>query len=80
MAQTNAVPAAEEKVGPKLKIGVIGLGPWGREILNTLARIPQADVAAICDNYPAFLKRAASAAPTRMPASTITPLAFSITA
>ena len=64
-AQTNAVPAGETKVSPvvKIKVAVIGLGAWGREIINTLARVPQAEIAAICDTYPASLKRTASAAP-----------------
>jgi predicted dehydrogenase len=63
-AQTNAAPAGEAKAaGPKVKVAVIGLGAWGREILTTLGRLPQADVAAICDTYPASLRRAASAAP-----------------
>jgi predicted dehydrogenase len=63
-AQTNAAPNGETKVTPvKIKVGVVGLGAWGREVLNTLARLPQADVAAICDTYPASLKRIASAAP-----------------
>jgi predicted dehydrogenase len=44
-------------------VAVIGLGAWGREIVNTLARLEQADIAAICDTYPAALKRIASAAP-----------------
>ena len=66
IAQTNAPPAGEAK-GPavKIKVGVIGLGAWGREIINTLARLPQADVVAICDTYAASLKRIASAAPER---------------
>lgn len=62
IAQTNAVPDAKA-VAFKLKVGVIGLGPWGREILNTLARKPEVEIAAICDNYPAYLKRASSIAP-----------------
>jgi len=64
-AQTNAAPAGETKAAPvvKIKVAVIGLGAWGREILNTLGRVPQADIAAICDTYPASLKRTASAAP-----------------
>jgi predicted dehydrogenase len=64
-AQTNAAPAGETKTAPvvKIKVAVIGLGSWGREILNTLGRVPQADIAAICDTYPASLKRTASAAP-----------------
>jgi predicted dehydrogenase len=47
----------------KIKVAVIGLGAWGREILNTLGRLPMADIAAICDTYPASLRRAATAAP-----------------
>jgi len=63
-AQTNAAPAGETKAPVvKIKVAVIGLGAWGREIINTLGRLPQADIAAICDTYPASLKRAASAAP-----------------
>ncbi|MGA2655915.1 MAG: Gfo/Idh/MocA family oxidoreductase [Verrucomicrobiota bacterium] len=59
-AQTAAEPApGAEYKGPKLKVAVIGLGPWGREILNTLARVPEAEVAAICDNYPSSIKRCA---------------------
>ncbi len=69
-AQTNAAPADETKApAVKIKVAVIGLGAWGREIINTLARMPQAtppidaNIAAICDTYPASLKRTASAAP-----------------
>jgi predicted dehydrogenase len=64
LAQTNAAPtAADQLVGRKIKVGVIGLGTWGREILTSLSRQPQAEVAAICDNYAASLRRSASAAP-----------------
>ena len=64
-AQTNAAPSGETKAPPaKIKVAVIGLGSWGREIINTLGRVPQADIAAICDTYPASLKRTASAAPS----------------
>jgi predicted dehydrogenase len=64
-------PAAEptdttKPVGPKVKCAVIGLGPWGREILATLGRLPQAEIAAICDTYPAALRRGARAAPGAM--------------
>ena len=69
-AQTNAAPAGEPKPPTiKIKVAVIGLGAWGREIINTLGRMPQADIpidaeiAAICDTYPASLKRAASLVP-----------------
>src|ERR1035441_2944135 len=70
IAQTNAAPAGADKAPPvKIKVGVIGLGAWGREIINTLTRLrttPDAvdvEIAAICDTYPAALKRTASAVP-----------------
>ena len=69
-AQTNAAPAgATKEAAVKIKVAVIGLGAWGREIINTLTRLRQADdpvdaeIVAICDNYPAAFKRIASAAP-----------------
>lgn len=61
--QTNAVPADAKEEGINIKVGVIGLGGWGREILNTLGTIKQADVAAICDSYPASVRRCAPLAP-----------------
>jgi predicted dehydrogenase len=61
--QTSTAPGGEEKIDVKMKIGVIGLGTWGREILNTLAVVKQADVAAICDTYAASVRRATSLAP-----------------
>ena len=67
-AQTNQEPAAETKpAASKIKCAVIGLGPWGREILDQLGRLPQAEVVAICDNYPAMLKRSATKAPAAAP-------------
>ncbi len=56
-------PAASKSDGPKVKLGIIGMGPWGREVLATLQRQPEAEVAAICDHYPAMLKRSAANAP-----------------
>jgi predicted dehydrogenase len=49
--------------GPKLKVGVIGLGTWGREIVNTLARNEYAEVAALCDHYALMVRRCANSAP-----------------
>jgi predicted dehydrogenase len=64
LAQTNAAPTEAAKlVGPKIKVAVIGLGAWGREILTSLSRQPQAEIAVICDSYPASLKRGANIAP-----------------
>jgi predicted dehydrogenase len=44
--------------GPTVKYGVIGLGARGRDVLKELALLPNAPVVAICDNYPASLRRA----------------------
>jgi len=57
------LPAEEGPTGEPLRIGLVGCGPWGREILGTLARAPWARVAAVCDTYPAFLKRGQELAP-----------------
>jgi len=60
---TNAVDTSMQLDLPKVKVGLIGLGPWGREILDQLGRLEQANVTAICDNYPAMVRRSASKAP-----------------
>jgi predicted dehydrogenase len=63
-AETNPTSGNEpDKVERKLKVAVIGLGTWGREILNTLAVVKEADVATVCDTYPASLRRGTSLAP-----------------
>ncbi len=63
-AETNTTSSENKKdYTTKVKVALIGLGTWGREILNTLAVTPEADIAAICDVYPAALKRSSSAAP-----------------
>ncbi len=49
--------------GAPVRCGVIGCGVQGREILNTLVRLPNAPVVAICDTYEPFLKRAKDIAP-----------------
>jgi predicted dehydrogenase len=64
LAQTNAPQEESKAPSAKLKVAVVGLGAWGRELLTTLGRVPQADVAAICDTYPAALRRATSTAPS----------------
>jgi predicted dehydrogenase len=64
LAQTNAPPAGEiHWTGPKIKVGVIGLGAWGREMVNTVSVSEPGEVAAICDSYPSALKRCAKDAP-----------------
>jgi predicted dehydrogenase len=61
----NPTPSIEQEkhIGPPVKCGIIGCGAWGRDIANTLATLPNAPVTAICDHYPAFLKRGKEAAP-----------------
>jgi predicted dehydrogenase len=66
IARTEPAPEESSAGLTKTKVALIGLGGWGREILNALMAEPlasRAEVAAICDNYPASLKRAATAAP-----------------
>lgn len=46
-----------------VNVGVIGCGVWAREILKTLALLPNGPVVAICDKYEPYLKRASSLAP-----------------
>jgi predicted dehydrogenase len=64
-----AQPATEERKTDapvelsKAKVAVIGLGPWGRDILDQLGRLKRAEVVAICDNYPAMLRKSASKVP-----------------
>jgi predicted dehydrogenase len=57
------VAEEDETVGPPVALGVVGLGPWGREILSTLAQMGGARIAAVCDTYPAFLRKGAEIAP-----------------
>ena len=56
--------ATEEAVtGPPVKFGVVGLGQWGKEIVASLAKMPSAQVTAICDSYEKFLTKAKELAP-----------------
>lgn len=48
---------------PPVKVGVIGCGTWGRELLKTLSTVTFGPVVGISDNYPAYLKRGAALAP-----------------
>lgn len=51
-----AAPAAP--AGPAVKIGVIGLGQWGKDIVTKLSTMPSAQVTAVCDTYDKFVTRA----------------------
>lgn len=61
-APAQSKPASTQS-GVPLKVAVIGCGVWGRDILNTLARLASCEVVAVCDTYGAMLKRAKDAAP-----------------
>src|SRR5437899_3131731 len=53
--------------GSPVGVGVIGLGPRGREILTSLARLgASAPVVSICDTFqaPVFLKKSSDIAPS----------------
>jgi predicted dehydrogenase len=49
--------------GLSVKIGVIGLGQWGKEIVSTLSKLPSVQVTAICDTYANYVTRASKIAP-----------------
>ena len=53
----------EKPPSPPVNFGVIGLGTWGRDILATLSRLPNAPVVAVCDTYATSLRRSAEVAP-----------------
>ena len=52
-------PAITESIN----CAVIGYGLWGREISATLLRLQEANLLAVCDNYPVMLKRAERSIP-----------------
>jgi predicted dehydrogenase len=63
VAQGQDAKAAKTQSGQTVKVAVIGCGVWGREILNTLARLPSVEIVALADTYPAMVRRAKTAAP-----------------
>src|SRR5580765_7225535 len=67
-ASAKASDSAKDENVPKVKVAVVGLGPWGREIVNTLATVKGADIAAICDTYQPVFSRCAKDAPNAVKA------------
>lgn len=61
--QSAEAPAAERYSGPPLNCAIIGCGEHGREILANLARVPKANISALCDTYGPYLNRAGRVAP-----------------
>src|SRR5688572_20939767 len=65
--ETPELPTAPPK---KVKVALVGLGNWGRDILDQLGRLggdekilAQPEIVAICDSYPAMVRRSSSKAP-----------------
>src|SRR5919108_2950767 len=64
LSRTPARAADVESLVPfQINCAVIGLGTWGRELVAMLGRLKTAQLTAICDTYPASIKRASGAAP-----------------
>ncbi|HEY0456909.1 MAG TPA: hypothetical protein VGE41_11075, partial [Verrucomicrobiae bacterium] len=60
----GAVAQPEEKhVGPPVNCAIVGCGVQGRELINTLSKLPNAPVVAICDTYEPWLRRSKELAP-----------------
>ena len=57
--EAHTTPPADEKV----HCALVGFGEWGREIAQTLGRLPEANLMAICDTYDVMLKRAQRSVP-----------------
>ena len=63
MGLGDVLPEEPSADAPPVGFGVVGCGPWGREILSTLARLRAATTVAVCDTYAPFLKRGLEIAP-----------------
>ena len=65
LAQSPSIGAAARRTGfrEQVRTALIGFGPQGRDIAATLSRIPEADIAAVVDNYDVMLRRAQRSMP-----------------
>jgi predicted dehydrogenase len=69
VAHDTAGAAESQSVKDPVKVAVIGLGTWGREIVSALLRVPDkqkapyGEIAALCDTYPGAMRRAAKEVP-----------------
>jgi predicted dehydrogenase len=61
--QAAGEPLSKPPDAPPVNCALIGCGLWGREVLKTLAALPNAPVVGICDTYEPFLRRARESAP-----------------
>jgi predicted dehydrogenase len=66
-AATERVPAQKANLHPRpadvVRVGVIGYGYWGPNIVRNLSGLENCELAAVCDKNPAALKRAARTYP-----------------
>jgi len=53
----------EKPPGPPVRLGVIGLGTWGKELIATAARLPNGPIVAVSDTYESSLRRVSEVAP-----------------
>jgi predicted dehydrogenase len=70
IAQPAPEKESEKKPKTKVKVAIIGLGPWGREILDQLGRLEaaeeltvQPEIVAICDTYAPMVRRSSNKVP-----------------
>ncbi len=65
LAQSPSIGAAARRTGfqEQVQTALIGFGPQGREIAATLTRIPEANLAAVVDNYNVMLRRSQRSMP-----------------
>src|SRR5690242_4807106 len=61
---TVATATMEASPADVIRVGVIGYGYWGPNIVRNLASLEHCEVAAICDKRPSALKVAGRACPT----------------
>ncbi len=62
-AEAGAETGTKSAAAPPLNFGIIGCGQRGRDILKTLATMPNAPLVAVCDTYEPYVKRAKRTAP-----------------
>src|SRR6187402_2979781 len=70
LAMVSEVPAAgakpiapARKTSATVRVGVIGYGYWGPNIVRNLSSLDNCELVAVCDKSPAALKRASRAYP-----------------
>ena len=62
-AFSAAEAASRRPTAQTVNLAVIGYGQWGREIADTLLRIPEVNIAAVVDTYDVMLTRAERSLP-----------------